>query len=142
MKATELRIGNWVLIPYQNAPIAIPAHETKVQGITIFGEVLTDNTPEHEGLKTHFNHVSGIPINELWLEKLGFKSIGLQGQVFEYLIDEHNRFTIETDCKFFYPSLNYDFCCLYQIKYVHQIQNLYHALTGKELIPNTTLKNK
>lgn len=130
MKVNELRIGNWVLIPYQNSPIAIPAHETQVQGITIFGEIQTNNTPEHEGLKTHYNHVSGIPLTEEWLLKFGF----ITHDNHDYFIDIssvcdiHSWFSVFKADDFYYIDA-FDI----KIRYVHQLQNLYFALTGEEL---------
>ena len=125
MKANELRIGNWILIPYQNSPIAIPAHETQVQGITIFGEILTNNTPEHEGLKTHYNHVSGIPLTEKWLLKFGFSDNGAP----EWVRDLSN-YNIGNDTIQYIKNDSWK--CI-KIRYVHQLQNLYFALTGTEL---------
>lgn len=137
MKVQELRIGNWIMIPYQNAPIAIPAHKTEVQGITIFGEVLTNNTPEHEGLKTHFNHISGIPITEEWLLKFGFECWLEKPNggfyVLHNVIDGTSDFEVTLEGGEAYPSIDEN--CIYWGKtlYVHQLQNLYFALTGNEL---------
>lgn len=128
MKATELRIGNWVLIPYQNAPIAIPAHETQVQGMTIFGEILTNNTPEHEGLKTNPIHISGIPLTEEWLLKFGFVSPGYYEDNEIYRINEDDIWIMRNENGFYL----YEYVET-KIKYIHQLQNLYFALTGKEL---------
>jgi hypothetical protein len=134
MKANELRIGNWILIPYQNSPIAIPAHETQVQGITIFGEILTNNTPEHEGLKTHYNHVSGIPLTKEWLLKLGFEKV-----IHAYVMGIHNRifsglmkFQFDRLLQMWVFSVG-KYKDITRIEYVHQLQNLYFALTGDEL---------
>ena len=127
MKANELRIGNWILIPYQNAPIAIPAHETKVQGITIFGEILTNNTTEHEGLKTHFNYASGIPLTEEWLLKFGFEKIG--GYLWNCKKLGARRF-INNPYGITHFEMEFGET---HIRSVHQLQNLYYALTGNEL---------
>ena len=74
-----------------------------------------------------------IPITEPWLEKMGFKKVGLHGQAFEKYIDNENRFVIETDCKRFYPKLNFDDICFYDVKYTYQIEILWLALTGNFL---------
>jgi len=138
MKANELRIGNWILIPYQNAPIAIPAHETQVQGMTIFGEILTNNTPEHEGLKTNPNHISGIPLTEEWLLKFGFEKkdgAGLCGFYKDILWNKYICWAWSIDVGI--EDKNGDeLLSFIKIKYVHQLQNLYFALTGNELTIN------
>lgn len=156
LSATELRIGNWILIPYQNSPIAIPAHETQVQGITIFGEIQTNNTPEHEGLKTHYNHVSGIPLTEEWLLKFGFKyqdrdvSHG-NGHIERFYISpyfgEHREYWLELQLnnnvlKTYFAWLMWDigggrsFIHLpygHKLGFVHKLQNVYFELSESEL---------
>lgn len=122
LKATDLRIGNYV------------CGDFKV--ISICKESLELDSELHD---MHINiekidNVFPTPLDELWFEKFGFKSIGLHGQVFEHnqLVGD-NRFVIETDGIFFYPKINFDDVCWSEFKYVHQLQNLYFALTGNEL---------
>ena len=141
MKANELRIGNWILIPYQNAPIVVPAHETQVQGITIFGEILTDNTPILEGLKTHYNHIFGISLTEEWLLKFGFDNINSKeygikcGSCWMSLSNPKDMGEWQ-DCYCWV----FDRFKFIELKYVHQLQNLYFAFTGEELTIKSTDK--
>lgn len=70
-----------------------------------------------------------VPLSEQWLLKFGFEK---DGSCYTW---ELNEFGI--DCfahvkGFFFQSKT----C--EIKYVHQLQNLYHALTGEELVLKTT----
>lgn len=104
MKANELRIGNWYL--------SFGVDLKQVESITK-DKILIDFHP--------------IPLTEEWLLKFGFDShksskellfgslICLERQMNELFIvnpfDKHQ----------------------YKIDYVHQLQNLYFALTGEEL---------
>jgi len=104
MKAEELRINNWV--KDENGPYQIK------------GEHLDeDNFPTIQTWE--------IPLTEEWLLKFGFENWDKNKWV-----DSNSVLTI---------SKNDDnFLCLINqrdvdILYVHQLQNLYFALTGKEL---------
>ncbi|HLD90541.1 MAG TPA: hypothetical protein VI911_05930 [Patescibacteria group bacterium] len=124
MKIQELRIGNIV--------------ELLIAGGGKFpNEIRPIKASEFYALSEHPGWAIPVPLTELWLEKFGFKSIGLNGQVFEHKEgigwEGDDRFVIETDCKLFYPKFNFDDCCWTEFKYVHQLQNLYFALTGNEL---------
>ena len=127
MKANELRCNNW----YNSTKFQTPV----MCEFADFAEL----DARANGAKVDKDLIDElfepIPLTELWLMKFGFKSIGLQGQVFEHnkLIGGENRFVIETDCINFYPKINFDDCCWYKFTYVHQLQNLYFALTGNEL---------
>ena len=121
MKPNEVRIGNWVNTI--EGPVQIKA--ISQEGLMRTSKMLGD----------HLELAEPIPLTELWLEKFGFKSIGLNGQVFEHnkRMGDGNRFVIETDCITLYPKINFDSCCWSDFKYVHQLQNLFFALTGEEL---------
>ena len=73
------------------------------------------------------------PITEYWLEKFGFKSIGLSGCVFAKPINDKDSFVIEVFDYVFYPMINYDTIWCDELKYVHQLQNYYFAVMGEEL---------
>lgn len=96
---------------------------------------------------TGISAIKPIPITEEWLLKFGFvirdKSYSLNygGESMRYAMLEksntplfmlffHGRFGFNTE----EGRKNGDYC----IQYVHQLQNLHFALTGEELIFNTT----
>lgn len=112
IKATELRIGNWVDQPNK--------------GVTKVTSILNDLQ-----IRTETGYVDkycrAIPLTEEWLLKFGFDEIVIEG----YPVYQSNRgFAIE-----YYKDesvfLILDFEV--RIKYVHQLQNLYFALYGEEL---------
>ena len=118
----ELRIRNYVNVPTQPTPVQIvcaimPAHAG------------TSHTIEHlelGGYLTPYELIEPIPLTEEWLLKLGFKYF-LDTKI--YAID---NFFIEKEpdnkIAVMYDYLNKS------VEYVHQLQNLYFALTGEELV--------
>ena len=84
-----------------------------------------------------------ISLTEEWLEKLGFnckyKSVNNNWDIGSFHVsqtsdvdDDNNR--IEQKEEFFYDYY-------LELKYVHQLQNLYFALTNEELTIKTTKNN-
>jgi hypothetical protein len=127
MKAQDLRIGNWVQFRHTETPVLI---------------TLADFVREYK--EEHLEDYEPIPLTEDWLEKFGFEltyeskfrrcfdldtSIGFLSFNFSKVIQEKDNVSI--------ASLNLKWASL---KYVHQLQNLYFALTGKELQTDETKK--
>jgi len=77
------------------------------------------------------NQCEPIPLTEEWLLKLGFIKSPLNDTDFEteYLYQLNNPMIILNEERgFFFVD-----ACNKQLEYVHQLQNLYFALTGEEL---------
>jgi len=115
MKATELRIGNWVKWNYEERSDgnAYPVE---------FGYELDD-------IKNNPNIVKPIPLTEEWLKRFGFESDSYQDM---YVLGWLKINCDKTKGK---PELwieNITGKVVY-IEHVHQLQNLYFALTGQEL---------
>lgn len=112
MEIRELRIGNW----YE--------WHGKQSQIT-----LSDFIEEYETGQSFF-HKHPIPLTEEWLVKFGFEwSIAHQAhhlEGFAYVID-----ICQLYCRVIKYKRNGE--VLTSIKHVHQLQNLYFALTGEEL---------
>lgn len=120
MKANEIRIGNW----YQEDWITGEFNQITVKDI----EFLVDDPLD--------DHYMSIEITEEWLLKLGFiyseyfKNYKVKaGDYFNSVKwdDEENEWSYNNDSS--------DAGCYYvtSIRYVHQLQNLFFALTGQEL---------
>jgi hypothetical protein len=117
MKAEELRIGNWV---YFNGVVE-KIDLDSFHGIAIYDYL--DLDPFH-GIATYdcLDSYNPIPLTEEWILKFGFCKVNKV----DY---ESNCGTLEledTDGGFLFDSR-------IVIKYVHQLQNLYFALTEEEL---------
>lgn len=78
------------------------------------------------------NHLEGIGLTPEILEKSGFKNSNPLDRDNRFYC--HPNFQLEigyiTNDEFYQSDVNKD---IITIKYVHQLQNLYFALTGKEL---------
>jgi len=82
-----------------------------------------------------------IPITDKWLIEFGFVRVEMpmytKYEKIEKVCDAHGLlspklFSVNSNCTNFFMNNNW----LSTLKHVHQLQNIYHALTGVELIPN------
>ena len=119
MEAKELRIGNYVL-DRGNKLILIDHWEYK-------DKISSRRENIFHPLTEFVDYLKPIPLTEEWLVKFGF------------LLDLHhhrgltyslNRITTYMQDGIFWCDILWD--CL-EIKHVHQLQNLYFALTNEEL---------
>jgi len=118
MKAEELRIGNYV---YPDMSYPEPVKVCPKDFI---------NT----------EHLDPIPLTEEWLLKFGFETDSITFGVFINALrlrlfqiersnsynDNKNKFTVTV----YQSGRSIEIC---RVRYVHQLQNLYFALTGEEL---------
>ena len=122
LSINELRIGNYI------SPLGIGI--TKVEGFCIWDNIIqSDNFAERE-----LKEFQPIPLTEEWLLKFGFEKY------------TNNEFSFETkDFEISFLNGGLKLLCgeyaenpisLNNQKYVHQLQNLYFALTGTELTLN------
>jgi len=115
MDSKELRIGNYVYF----------------KGVEVDVFSIEKNPIDWErvnGVRCEENYVSAIkpiPLTEEWLLKFGFDSNGWKGEFIKYAEGYIYLFG-EESCIF---AQAYKI----EIKHVHQLQNLYFALTGEEL---------
>lgn len=125
----ESRIGN--LVYYDNRVFEID---------TIAEEFPTLNTIEFGIGVVAWNNIKPIPITEEWLLKFGFEKregsvcdsfyIGLNPITHDWLFDLvwlKNMMDYSYEGNPFYKNGHHE------VKYIHQLQNLYFALTQKEL---------
>lgn len=115
MKVNELRIGNWVV-----------GYDGK----------------EFQWDLSHFNLLhrkidadeigKPIPLTEEWLLKFGFEE---KNKLFRVSLDATSDFFIATngDALIKEHSIGAVIPLFTAFRYVHQLQNLFHALTGEEL---------
>lgn len=68
---------------------------------------------------------TGIPLTPEWLERMGFRRTKSN----QYRTECY--FMVEMECGSIYYRHNLILC--EGVEFVHQLQNLYHALIGKEL---------
>jgi hypothetical protein len=123
MKASELRIGNFV-------------YERRCDGKLYEGqvtEIRSFETLDKVKCKGWFAD-SPIPLTEEWLFKCGLHERNYNDVYAKNYVQYHkgsNTFYYIID--FFHNDESYIENITKVIKYVHQLQNLYFALTGEEL---------
>jgi len=115
MKATELRIGNWV-----------NCYAVRIEISAIAEEYVYDKT---ESGWFRINDLNPIPLTEQWLKDFGFvysetKKVWMGSKSGWFWLAEKDGY---------YKLWYYNSLIGRPFKYVHQLQNLYFALTGEEL---------
>lgn len=146
MNVKELRVGNLVEILTSDTMINLPTGR-----FGVIEEIRTDKVKLRYDYETsdgfcYFNRryetIKPIPITEENLLKLGFiQSKGRWGNDFilirdkydVYFVIEHWTDTEEDSQWKDHWHIKYTIKP-YHIKYIHQLQNLFYALTGEELI--------
>jgi len=130
MNAKELRIGNLVWVYSLNDR---DGNDTKIATINSISESCFQYT--HEGNKFNHASVKPIPLTEEWLKKFGLtrrdSKFGYWYTTRQYIFEQ----TLLKDAWSLRQILtkNESLCIRYKIVHVHQLQNLYFALTGTEL---------
>jgi hypothetical protein len=134
MKASELRIGNLVDLGNRIAKVIEIAH---------LGCVVVDLEETQDTIED-YERIKGIPLTEEWLYKFGFKNIDKGDNDYITYTDSNHDYYLQIDVrrkdgKYLILDNSFDDLrafSMVDIMYVHQLQNLYFALTGEELILN------
>lgn len=139
MKASELRIGN--LLEFKNG---IQQDRIIKVGRRFFSSAAIERDDGDFDITPYYKP---IPITEEWLLKFGFDKTH-DKQWSERLPTELDFLFSKDDCHIAkakdidgFAICNYDYYGI-DIDYVHQLQNLYFALKGKELESNEKDKTK
>jgi len=131
MKATELRIGNKVYIDY----LDVDTGKWHQQIIEISYRDIYNLINSNHMLKGAYE---GIPLTEDWLLRFGFKKDNNEWKLFpcaEIQIIVFNE-GVYNGVMFYTRTIHSDYTPIYCnniINNVHQLQNLYYALTELEL---------
>ncbi len=124
MNANEIRTGVYVTIK------SIPC---LVTGITMHGLVFFKR-PDGAGSCCEVEKLKGIPLTETWLERCGFSDNEFETTYPVIKLRYHNGELL------IWPDEGQ--IKLNHIKCVHDLQNIYFALTGEELYVNLPKKKK
>lgn len=129
MKPEELRIGNYLTL-FENDILKI--EQIKKDCDNYQGYAIYFTNGDSSSL-VYDDSLKPIPLTEEWLIRFGFKYEGRDYFAIETFLKEDFVITREQD-SFCFPYEDYvgNDVDTY-IKYAHQLQNLYFALTGKEL---------
>jgi hypothetical protein len=131
IQASELRVGNLLTSKSWKGAHAVGGIIRRGKG----SFTLIMNSYEHEYIEGKYFDLEEIPLTEEWLLKMGFDNrvetgvcvacrLGTNPVTGDHLIE---LIKVDGDEHFFYKNGHF------KITTVHQLQNLYHALTGQEL---------
>lgn len=132
MENTEIRIGNMIL----NDGVV-----NEVVGLLCDG-VATLKTPQGNFIHGRYELIKGVPLTEDFLSMLGFGNVipNSHGYKNTYGRNGERRFVFVHDCDLNIAYFDFKMTADYgsqqfrhELRYVHQLQNLYFALTGSEL---------
>ena len=112
LRASELRIGNYVQLNTNITQVDVIDYNQIIA--TEFGLI-------------ELKYIKPIPLTEEWLLKFGFETDNIEW--WNGIIS----IGIYKDGLFYCPTGKISLRIGKEIQYVHQLQNLYFALTGKEL---------
>lgn len=134
MKASELRIGNLVYID-KNEVLEIESITEIGANLRHGSETIYFDDLAGFGDKSH-DVIKPIPLTEEWFLKFGFKKVGTNFELDFFVL----WYSSYQNC-FVWRFMNIDSNAdrPISLKYVHQLQNLYFALTGEELTLNQDL---
>ena len=110
MKVNDLRIGNYVKSKRHDLDVV-----TQVGKSNVWGKFNEDIFP------------MPMPLTEEWLLKFGFESDGIEWW------NGVLSLGIYKDGLYYCPTEDIHYRLGKEFKYVHQLQNLHHALTDEEL---------
>lgn len=128
LKSTDLRIGN--VVNFHSDDTIFEVLEIDRLGLRVKNE--------EQETWIEYDCFSGIPLTAEWLERFGFVP-ALEGAITQLLpiAYQDENFTCTLQASNLDDGISICRAGLYSIKpktiYVHQLQNLYHALTGEEL---------
>ena len=117
MRKSDLRIGNWVFDS--------EGFDYQIQGYELYVNLVEDFKP--------------IPLSEEWLERLGFE-YNKYYQNFRIKEGEYFNSIKYIDDEWCYNNCESDAGCYFvtTVQYVHELQNLYHAINKDELKDEST----
>jgi len=118
MKANELRIGNLV---------ERDGNILEVIRVAKDGIVNYDLVIKSQGMHVNSGNVIPIPLTEEWLLKFGFEKN--KNGFFNLIKNSEVEILIRDD----YWTCDGIVFSLFNLKHVHQLQNLFFVLTGEEL---------
>jgi hypothetical protein len=141
--ATELRLGNYVIVDnhkyhpdLKDIPLkVISVSDSRNNQHSIGLNLIFKDKPPFYGTYAQWDkYIIGIPLTEQWLFDFGFKYNGWNYDFEIYRFHAQGRNGEEFYNTEFYIKRGTEHVLIsFNIKTVHQLQNIYFALTGKEL---------
>jgi len=130
MKAEELRIGNFVKSGTMHTGIGAKKGYYVISAI---GETVAWLNESNVG--EYYKNIQSIPLTEQWMKKFGFKKrnefcgCGINDNIEVWKLDGYG-FIKDISDKWFLEGYDWN---TKHFRYVHELQNLFFALSGEEL---------
>jgi hypothetical protein len=131
IKASELRIGNIVWESNSVTPGPEDFNEIVIASINDIDKVIRDD--QENGYS--YDALYGIPLTPEWLERCGFVTDGTGDDNHTEPLWDHPKTNYQySDGALVHNGSAYDdWHDIGNVDYVHQLQNLFYWVTGKEL---------
>ena len=138
IQASELRIGNFIGMNLEEYPNNFFTSLEIGETMKVYDGLITLKGAAIKRVETSFMYVDDfepIPLNEDWLVRFGFENVDDEIDYSEFVL---NYVTIEGNGSDKQEPFHFVLGVDYrerktEIKYVHQLQNLYWCLCGEEL---------
>lgn len=128
----ELMRGNYLNILTPPNPVCIPIGQIMRVSEILKDSVLESNPLEHQDYKYPFQQVDPIRLTPEWLINLGFETQSVHIYTYNGLHWSISWSESNHAISLFSGEKTFDWY-ENEIHYVHELQNLFFALTGKEL---------
>lgn len=129
MEPTELRIGNFIQYNSPDHSICFDL----VVGINYSDDFHVHMVELHGRTPININGISPIPITPEWLERLGFEREEQKISNCDVYKKGFYKIHVNPFGTIYFSHYTMGGFYLSELKSIHQLQNLYHALTGQEL---------
>lgn len=145
MEESDLRLGNWLEVPEKIRKLVFETcHELDFPRFAQVSQIANDgivNLLDGKGDELDFDLIDLQPIllTEEWLNKFGFSDkeykkgwIGIDIRFTDFVLSKPQTEIKHSDCYCF----NYQCGRLVmyrELKYVHNLQNFFHSITGEKL---------
>ncbi len=125
IEANELRIGNWLSHTNNNGTFNLQTQEVLIDGFSCLYD---------QGLWTiPYVESKGIPLTKEILLNCGFIQLYRSDSCVRLELIDQPEYEFKSNSFHSEFRLFFEGHCMAGINYLHQLQNLYFALTGKEL---------
>jgi len=125
MTAQELRIGNWVSYRGEKEGVVSSIGSNGFETIRVFNTLPFGSSDLEE--------YEPIPLTEEWLLRFGFEVAKAYDSINRYSKGKFELYSCPNPDNWAYEYAIMVGKISIELKHVHQLQNLYYALTGEEL---------
>lgn len=131
MKSGEVRLGNCVFVRMKGVAADVPH-----QVVAIYSyKVIVKEVDGNNEFECSMPNLKGIPLTDSFMQKIGMSRHATKNHL---ILNETLVLGMESKMVtlFAFDEEDAEYIELMEIKYLHQLQNIYFDCTGKELVLN------